>query len=216
MKDLTKKFRSYFAAGLVVLAPLFLSIIVIGYLFRMADAFIVNPVFRILPFEIGASFKIFLTKLAIAVVVIVLVTMIGFGARKFLLTNLACFGESILKNIPVFNRIYLVLKEITGALFDDKKGVFKRVVYVEYPRTGIYAIGFVTNEGGPWDMEQKTGKQMVNIFVPSPPNPATGFLALVPKEEVIDAGMSIEEGIKLVISAGAAVPNPTPPNPLFK
>lgn len=205
MNDMAKKFKSYFVAGLVVMAPLFLSIVFIEYLVKLADSFVVDPLFQALPFNIEASFKVFLTKLAIAAVVAMFVTLIGYGTRKFLVTNLFGFGEAILKKVPVFNRVYLLLKEITGAFFDDKKGMFKRVVFIEYPRKGIYTIGFVTQER-PWEIGQKTGKDIINVFVPHPPNPATGFLTFVPKEEVIDSGLSVEEGIKLVISAGAAVP----------
>ena len=205
MKTWGRRFKSYFVAGLVALAPLFLSIIFIGYLFKLADKFVVDPLFQALPFAIGASFKIFLAKLVIAGVVILVVTMIGYGARKFLVSGLFGFGESILKNIPVFNRIYLVLKEITGAFFDDKKGFFKRVVFVEYPRKGLYAMGFVTQERS-WDLGKGTGREVVNVFIPSPPNPATGILTLVPREDLLESDLTIEEGIKLVISAGAAAP----------
>lgn len=206
MKIVGEKFRSYFAAGLVVLAPLFLSIILISYMFRLADAFIVNPVFRALPIDVDAGFKIILTKAAIAIVVVASVALIGFLARKFLVTNLFNFGESILKGIPVFNRVYLILKEITGAFFDDKKGLFKRVVFLEYPRKGLFALGFVTQDRA-WALGEKVGKDLVSVFVPSPPNPATGMFVFAPKEELIDANVSVEEGIKLVISGGAAIPS---------
>lgn len=205
MKHLSKKFKSYFAAGLVVLAPLFLSIIFIGYLFKLVDAFVVNPVFQVLPWEVDAGFKIFLAKAAIALVAAACVTFIGYLARKFLVTNLFNFGEAILKSIPVFNRVYILLKEITDAFFDDKKGLFKRAVFLEYPRKGIYALGFVTQER-PWELGQKTGRQLVSVFVPSPPNPATGMFVFVPVEELIETTVTVEEAVKLVISGGAAVP----------
>ena len=200
-----EKFRSYFAAGLVVLAPLFLSIIFISYLFKLADNFIVNPVFQLLPIQLEAGFKMILTKIVIALVVILIVAIIGYVTRKFLMVNLFNFGESVLKSIPFFNRIYVLLKDIMEAFFDDKKGLFKRVVFLEYPRKGIYALGFVTQER-PWALSEKTGKDVVSVFVPSPPNPATGMFVFAPKEELIEANVSVEEGIKLVISGGAAVP----------
>ncbi len=208
MRHLKHKFKGYFVAGLVVLAPLFLSILVIGYLFRLADAFIVNPVFKALPLDIDATVAVYLAKLAIGLVVIFLVTLIGVGTRKFILTNLTDFGESILKNIPVFNRVYLLLKEITGAFFDDKRGLFKRVVFLEYPRKGIYSMAFVTQEK-PWELSRVTGKDVISIFVPSPPNPATGMFMFVPREELIEANVSVEDGIKLVISGGASLPSST-------
>ncbi len=205
MKRVSQAFKSYFFAGLVVLAPLFLSIMFIGYLFKLADHFVVDPLFQALPIDMDQGFKIFLTKLLIAAVVALFVAIIGFATRKVLVSSLFGFGESILKNIPVFNRIYLVLKEITGAFFDDKKGLFKRVVFVEYPRKGLYTMGFVTQEK-PWELGRTTGKDIVNVFIPHPPNPATGFMVFVERTDITESSLTIEEGIKLVISAGAAVP----------
>lgn len=200
-----KKFRNHFITGLVALSPFFLTLIFVQYLIRLADNFIVNPLFRILPFEFDASFKVVLTKLAIMVVVIVFVTSIGWTAEKFIFKRIFAAWEGFLSTIPFFNRIYASIKEVAQAFFGDKTGVFKRVVYVEYPRKGIYALGFVTQEK-PWEIHEKTGKEIVNVFLPNPPNPATGYFVFVPKEDVMDSGMSVEEGIRMVISAGAAVP----------
>ena len=101
--------------------------------------------------------------------------------------------------------MYISFKDIAHAFFGDKSGVFKRVVFIEYPRKGIYAMGFVTQEK-PWELSIQTGKELVSVFVPSPPNPATGMFVFVPKEEVIETRVTVEEGIKLVISGGAALP----------
>lgn len=199
------KFRTYFIAGLVVLAPFLAATFIITRLFVMADAFIVDPLFRLLPLEIEMSFKVVLTKLLIAAVVILFVTFVGYATRKFLVGNLFNFGESVLKSIPVFNRIYLFLKDIAQAFFDNKKGAFKRVVFVEFPRKGIYALGFVTQEK-PWELSRVTGREIVNVFIPKPPNPAGGYLVLIPREDLIESSLTVEEGIKLIISGGAAVP----------
>ena len=114
-------------------------------------------------------------------------------------------GESVILGIPVFNRVYRSFKDISQAIFGEKSGIFKRVVFLEYPRKGLLAMGFVTYEK-PWALTDKTGTNLVSVFVPSPPNPATGFFVFAPKEELIDANVSVEEGIKLCISVGAAAP----------
>ncbi len=200
-----KNLKTHFIAGLVVLAPFFLTLLFLGYLVRLTDVFIVNPVFRLLPIEVDATFKIFLTKIAIAVCVLLITCFVGLVAEKFIFKRMLSSGESFLTNIPVFNRIYLSIKEIAVAFFGDKSGVFKRVVFMEYPRKGIYALAFVTREKR-WALHEATGKDLVTVFVPSPPNPATGFFVFVPKEDLIDADVTVEEGIKMVISGGAAVP----------
>ena len=200
-----KKLRHYFVTGLVALSPFFLTLIFVEYLIRLADHFVVNPLFQILPFDFDASFKIFLTKFVILLVVIIFVALIGWTAEKFVFRKLFAAWEGFLNTIPFVNKIYGSIKEVAQAFFGDKTGIFKRVVFVEYPRKGVYALGFVTQEK-PWELHGKTGKEIVNIFLPHPPNPATGYFIFAPKEEVIESDLTIEEGIRLVISAGAAIP----------
>ena len=200
-----QKFRNHFASGLLVIGPVFLTVIVIGYLVKLTDRLVVNPVFEILPIEVDATFKIILTKLLIALLVILLVSFVGFATKKFIFKQLFSSWDTILNNIPFFNRLYMSIKEIVLAFFGYKSGAFKRAVFLEYPRKGIYVLGFIMTEKR-WDIHEKTGKDIVNVFVPSPPNPATGQFVFVPKEELIEAGITVEEGIRLVISGGAAVP----------
>ena len=206
-----QKLKNYFVAGLLVLAPLFLTLLIIGYLVRLMDSFIVNPVFKALPQEIDVSSKIFVTKILIAVLVIFFVCLVGLLAKRFIFKQLLSTGDAFLNNIPIFNKVYWSMKEIAQAFFGDKSGVFKRVVFVEYPRKGIYALGFVTQEKR-WEIHRVTGKDIVTVFIPSPPNPATGIFVFVPKEELIEIGVTVEEAIRMVISGGAAVPK-LPSNP---
>lgn len=204
-----KHCRQHFISGLLVLAPLFLTTIIIVYLVRLADAFVVNPVFSVLPFQMDVTFKVVLAKLAIAAVVIVMVTLIGLGAEKIFMKQFMLGAEVVLKNIPVLNKVYGSVKEIAQAFFGGNKGIFKKVVLIEYPRKGIYALGFVTQER-PWEAGRATGRELSTVFVPSPPNPATGFFIFVPKEELIETRLTIEDGLKLVISGGAAIPEILP------
>lgn len=204
-----KKIRTHFVSGLLVLAPLFITIWVIRYLLRLVDGFIVNPVFGVLPFKMDAIVVVVLTKFAIAGLVVLFVALIGLGAERLLVKQFLSGAEILLKNIPVFNTVYGSVKEIAQAFFGDKKGVFRKVVFIEYPRKGIYSLGFITQDKR-WEADRATGKELYTVFVPSPPNPATGFFVFVPKEEIVETRLTIEDGIKLVISGGAAVPTLTP------
>ena len=200
------KFRTHFISGILVLAPLFITVVVISYLVKMTDVFVVNPVFRLLPMSaIDASFQVFLAKMLIGVFVIFFVMLIGLAAERLFFRQFMDVGEGVLKSIPFFNKVYGSVQDIAKAFFGDKRGVFKKVVFVEYPRKGIYALGFVTQEGR-WELSAATGRDLITVFVPSPPNPATGNFVFVPKEELIECGVSVEEALKLVISGGAAVP----------
>jgi uncharacterized membrane protein len=126
-------------------------------------------------------------------------------ARRFIFKQVLSMIEGFVKNIPIFSHVYGSMKEVAEAFFGDKSGLFKRVVLLEYPRKGIYSMGFVTQEKR-WAIHEKTGMEIFTVFVPSPPNPATGNFVFVPKEEIIEINMTIEEGIRLVISGGGSVP----------
>ena len=204
-----KHLRQHFISGLLVLAPLFLTTLIIIYLVRLADAFVVNPVFNVLPFQIDATFKVVMAKLAIAAVVLVMVTLIGLGAEKIFMKQFMSGAEGVLKNIPVLNKVYGSVKDIAQAFFGGNKGIFKKVVLVEYPRKGMYALGFVTQERR-WEAGRVTGRELSTVFIPSPPNPATGLFIFLPKEEIIETRLTIEDGLKLVISGGAVVPELLP------
>lgn len=201
------RFKTHLFSGLLVLAPLFLTFLVLGYLVRLADGFIVNPLFRLLPIQLDQTFEIVFTKLAIAFVVMLFTILVGILAEKFIIRRMFVVGEELLKGIPVFNKVYGSIREIADAFFGDKRGVFRRVVFIEYPRKGIYALGFVTQDKR-WEIHERTGKDVFTVFIPSPPNPATGFFIFVPREEMINADMTVEEGIKTVISGGCVVPPP--------
>jgi uncharacterized membrane protein len=193
-------------SGFIVLGPLFLSLIFIGYLVRLSDRLVVNPLFQMLPFSLDAKLEIILTKLAIGVVVISFVCLVGVAAEKFLFKRVLSGMELLLERIPLFNHVYKSIKDITLAFLGQKKGEFGRVVFVEYPRKGAWAIGFVVHDE-PWDVTRKISPDLVSVFVPKPPNPATGFCVNVPKQEVIDSSLTVEEAVKLVISLGSAVPD---------
>lgn len=200
------KLKTYFISGILVLAPLFLTIIFLAYLVRMTDRMIVNPVFRFLPASQLDSWIIEVgTKLCIGVLVFLILCLIGYLTQKFLFRRLLNVGDAILKSIPLFNKIYVSIKDIADAFFGDKSGVFKRTVFFEYPRMGMWTLGFVTQEKD-WVLCQITGRELASVFLPSPPNPATGMFVFVAKEELIDAGISVEEGLKMAFSLGAVVP----------
>ncbi len=201
-----KEFRGHFFSGLVISAPFFLTLLFIGWLVRLMDHFVVNPVFRLLPVNaVDAQSKIVLTKVVFFILVALFLVLLGLAAEKLFLRKLLSLGEAFLKSIPIFSKVYISFKDIAQAFFGDKSGVFKRVVFIEYPRKGLYALGFVTQERA-WELSVTTGKDLVTVFVPSPPNPATGLFVFVPKEDVIESRVTVEEALKLVISGGAAQP----------
>ena len=116
------------------------------------------------------------------------------------------FFEKILSKMPVLRNIYSGLKQLFEAILTQKSNSFREVVLIEYPRQGIWAMGFLTGDTK-GEVNRKTKNQMVNIFLPTTPNPTSGFLLFVPKKDIIRLTMTVEEGIKMIISAGMLTPS---------
>lgn len=199
-----KKIRTYFLAGLLVLIPLVLTVFIIWKLFIAIDGllsgFINNMLERIgIPVtSIGLGF----------ISVVLLIFLTGMIAKNYFGRKVIRIGEDIVTKIPLMNRIYLAIKQISNAFFSEKREVLKKAVLIEYPRKGIYSIGFFTQDTK-GEVQDRLQQDVVSIFLPTTPNPTSGFLLFVPKSEVAELNMTIEEALKLVISGGAIVPTST-------
>ena len=147
------------------------------------------------------------------IALLILITITGVFARNYLGRKLIAFGEKILDKIPILNTIYSLTKQITEgfALTRSEHGAFRKVVLVEYPREGIYSPGFLTGEAI-HDATEITGEKLLSIFVPTVPNPTTGFLIFVPEDKVFILDMSVEDGFKLLLSAGMIKPGKNNPS----
>jgi uncharacterized membrane protein len=135
---------------------------------------------------------------------VVLILLVGLLTRNLIGRLFFAWFESILRSIPLVRSVYGAIKDLVGAFnVGGKSNTFRLVIMIEYPRPGLYCIGFVTNESvfaGPPQVE------MYHVYIPNPPNPTSGFLALVPKPEAIPLALSVEEGLKLVLSGGIVTP----------
>jgi uncharacterized membrane protein len=139
------------------------------------------------------------------IVVVLLIILTGIFAGNFIGRRVISQGERVLYNIPLIRRIYTAVKELSEVFLTDRKTVFKEVVLIRYPHKDSFAVAFVTRKA-PTLIDGMTGRELVNVFVPTTPNPTSGFLLLVPAEEIIRVPMSVEEGLKMVISGGAVTP----------
>jgi len=186
-----KYLKRYFVTGLLVLIPLTLTIFIIVETFNRIDKIIPYKMFGI-PRIPGLGF--------LTIIVIILLT--GMIARNYIGRKFLNIGDKIVTRIPFISRIYEALKQISHAIFSEKSELFKKVVLLEYQRKGIYSIGFFTQDtrGVVQDMLQE---DVVSIFLPTTPNPTSGYLLFVPKREITELDMSIEDAMKLIISGGA-------------
>jgi uncharacterized membrane protein len=204
-----KSLRNSFVAGLLVVVPVVASLALLVWFFTRLTDFILPSWVR--DSLHGSPALVFLVRVLALVLALVMVTAVGWLMRLMVGRQLLLAVEGLIDRIPLLNKTYGFVKEISHTLLAGQKTVFQRVVLIQYPRPGVYAIGFVTNETS-GEAQQKTQQTVVNVFLPTTPNPTSGFLLLVPKSEVVELEMSVAEGMKLVISGGAVVP-PYSPRP---
>jgi len=197
IKDILKR---NFLAGLLVLLPISLTVYIILFLLRTMDKILkylppkYNPE-TYLPFRIPGLGFLF---------VIVIILLTGFLARNYIGNKLIELWENIVNKIPFIRAIYLAIKQLIETIFMKEKD-FNKVVLVQYPRKGIFALGFTTSQTKGEPVE-KVQKKLINVFMPTTPNPTSGFYLLVPEEELIFLDMSVEEAFKLIISGGIVHP----------
>ncbi len=191
-----KAMRQLFIRGLFSLVPILATVYVIYFLFTLLDNFlgryIVAAFGKPLP-GIGLVTSIFL------------IFMTGFLVTNVIGVKLFAFIERMLNRIPIAPKIYFGVKQIIHAFSSQGKQMFNRVVLVEYPRKGIYVVGFMTGKCR-GEIQEKIASGLVNVFIPTTPNPTSGMLVLVPEEELVILDMNVEDGLKLIISAGVVIP----------
>lgn len=188
-KHFLKQVRSNIIAGILLLIPLVLSVVIIVKLFQWIDS--------ALPGVFGAEW---LPGLGI-LVILVAAYFTGVAAKNFFGKKLISTANAVIVNIPVLNKIYLAIQQLVDAATLSKKNLFDRAVMLEFPRPGSFGIGFVTCENNK-ELSLKTGKKMVSVFLPTTPNPTSGFLLYIPEGELIDLNLSVEAAIKLIVSGG--------------
>ena len=188
--------RTYFLTGIAVLLPAVLTILVLQYIWNVADHVIVDPLYKALPFELDPGQALFLIKSLILLVVVITICLVGFATNILVVKEAFRIGEWFLERVPMVNRIYSVLKDISSTIFvqGKQRELFRSAVLIEYPRKNLYSIAFITRSGHP-ALSEVSGKELTSVFLPTTPNPTSGILLFLPKEEVTELPISIEEAI---------------------
>jgi len=209
LNRIQRRFRNIFVTGLLITLPIFITIFILKFLYKHLDA--LSPLFTALLIKAGApipeGYRIPFLGVTMTLIIIVLVGMFTtniFGKR------LVHLGETLVEKIPFVRRIYGGTKQVISSFVHADTSAFNQVVLIEFPRRGVHAIGFVTGDTR-GEVQSKTGDNMINVFVPTTPNPTSGFLIFAPPEEVQEISMTIEEGVKYVISGGIVDPQADSP-----
>jgi uncharacterized membrane protein len=197
------RLRTYFFTGLLVLGPLAVTGYIVYRLFVWVDHLLGTTLRGGYIRPEGVPGLGFLT-------VVLIITITGALANNFLGRQLGVLLQSALMRVPVLRGIYGTLKEIGEALLGDRKNAFQRVVLVPYPRAGIYSIGLVAGDA-PASFDKATGKKLLGIFIPTPPNPTTGPLVYYAEDELIPTPLRVDQALKMVVSVGVVLPIDDPP-----
>jgi len=191
-----KRLRKLFITGILVLLPLAITVYILLTTFRLVDS-LLGGFIRIV---VGHPLPGLGVLLSIG-----LVLMAGLIATNVLGKKMIDYFEHLVRRIPLVKSIYIAIKQIIDAFSLQTKNAFQRVALVQYPRQELYAIGFITGNGL-MEVQDKTSQELINIFIPTTPNPTSGVLILVPKKDVIFLDMTVEDGLKLIISGGVVTP----------
>lgn len=198
------KLRAYFFTGILVTAPVSITFYMAYKIFVWIDV----SVNHLIPPELIARYNIPLTTIpGIGIVILILAMIfIGMFAAGFVGRFFLHLGDWIVRRLPVISSIYSLLKQVFETMFSDKKQSFNKCVLLEYPRKGIWILGFVSAETK-GEIKKELHEELLSVFIPTTPNPTSGFLIFVPKKDVIPLSMSVEQGIKFVISCGIVEPD---------
>lgn len=212
-KSLFARWRASFFTGLLIVLPGVVTLAVVKWFFGTVSS-LTDSLLFFLPTSIthenqGAGPIHWYWSLLALTVAIGIVSAVGGMTRYYIGKRMIAWADGVMLRVPVLNKIYGTIKQVDQAFTSGKKSSFKTVVLVEYPREGIYSVGFITSEQAD-EVEQKTGRKCVRIFIPTTPIPTGGFLIIVPEEKVIKLDMSVADGFKYIISIGALANEFTP------
>ena len=195
MNSITQNFRSKLFAGVATLLPLYLTFFVIKFLFVTLEE-MSDPLLK--------RFNLDIPGLGI-ILTVLLIYILGFLVTNFMGRKIFNLGERIVKKVPIVNMIYTTLKQITDTFTKGSTDGFEGAVYIQYPRQGLWTMAFISGES-----KTKDGVPYYHLFVPTTPNPTSGFFLMIPQADTVATGMSVEEGLKTIISGGLLAPDENP------
>ncbi len=202
-RSFAARLRNYFITGIIVVAPVSLTIYLVLLIINLID----NKILPLFPARYNPETYLPFAVPGIGVIVFVLaLTLIGWLTTSLIGRTVVRLGENLLNRMPVIRSVYSALKQIIETVFSQNSRAFRDVVLISYPREGCWAIGFATGTTK-GEVQDAIKDEVVNVFLPTTPNPTSGYLLFLPRKDVIFLKMTVEQGIKLVISGGVVTPD---------
>ena len=203
------RFRDNFIAGIAVILPAAVTLWLLFVIYHAINDSVLNPLIKNLEPYLTSIYLEYGARTVVFLALLLIVALIGLATRVIFIRKLFSAGEKMFFKVPMVGKVYVAIKQMSKVFLGERKGIFKAPVLVEYPRRGLYSIAFLTSDAK-GEIQRKTHKKLVNVFVPTTPNPTSGILLLTPKDEIIILDMSVEEAMKLVISGGMVTPDHLP------
>lgn len=215
-KSFFARWRGSFFTGFAVTLPAIISIAAVLWVFKTVSN-LTDLVLFFLPHRIthennGTGAMYWYWSLVALLLTVILITIVGVLTRYYIGKRIIGWLDTAMMNVPLLNKVYGAIKQVNEA-FSGSKSSFKTVVLVEFPGPGNHSVGFITNEVQ-GEIKKSTGTNFVSVFIPTTPNPTSGFLVLIPEDKVTKLDMSVAEGIKYIVSLGAIAPDQLPPRKL--
>ena len=217
--------KKYFITGLVILLPLTVTLLVLGFLIRLLTQPFVGMVSNFLGqlhvvnkgflFLTSRQMITYFSQLLILITLFIVTVGLGIVTRWFFINALLRLGDKILHRIPIVNTVYKTTQEIIKTLFVSDKNSFKQVVMVAFPGPNSYMLGLIAREA-PNQCSKAVNEELISVLIPTTPNPTTGFLVLYPKKDLHYLDMKPEDAIKAIVSCGVILPGTSPPKPASK
>ena len=196
-----KNIQKYLIAGLLVCLPIVVTVLLFRFLISLMDQTLI-----LLPTQIRPESLLGFSLPGLGVILTLLVLLVtGIFAANIVGKTMVGFGERLLKRIPIVRSVYSAAKNFSELVFSETGQSFKKVLLIEYPRKGIYSLAFQTSTAL-GEVQKKTGSDVVCTFVPTTPNPTSGYIIILPKKDVIEMDMNVDEAFKMIVSLGVVVP----------
>jgi uncharacterized membrane protein len=209
-----KKLKNLFITGLLTILPVLITLNILSWIFKSLNNYLSQNIIveeivdYLMTFQIYSQFTTQVLVYIMAIVIILLTIVItGLAMRNVMGKKIALSIDKLFSSLPLIKPIYTTILQIRELMFTSNTKAYQKVVMIEYPRKGIYSLGFLTNRDNKLFEEILNGKKLLNIFVPTSPNPTSGMFIMVDASEVRELDIKIEDAIKLIISGGAIVPH---------
>ncbi len=206
------RLKKNFYTGLLMILPIVITYYIFNWLFNIAFRIINNTIIikvlkKLVYFGFGEKADAFYIQVSVyivaALIIVLSITLLGYMTKLVFFSKIIKKATDVLERIPIIKTVYSAVKQLTEIAYSDNgESVYKKVVAVEFPRKGLYAIGFLTADKNTALKEFLADKEIVNVFVPTAPNPTSGFLLCIPKEDIHPLNMTVEWAFKLIVSGG--------------